>query len=195
MAVNDRKQGFLALNEAVDADYWQKQEIITITALLVNDNDNMNEEKLRKGINEEEVDILPVNTLVLIKFYEDEPYKAIETTSNGLIIGIESTHKYKSNETGEMEEDIQITACAKVLAVGPECKNVKVGEDIFVPKSFCKPIPFRKKGFYLIAEQSVLCRIVPKPRPAKSLQEAEMLDPDIYSKDYIEFKNKENKNV
>ena len=98
----------------------------------------------------------------MVKFYEDNPYRTVETTSSGLIIGIESTKKYKSNETGEMENNEEVIVCAKVIAVGPKCENVQVGEDVFVVKYICNPVPFRKKGYYMVSESNILCRIVKK---------------------------------
>ena len=61
--------------------------------------------KNTENINENEVNIIPCNTGVLIKFYEDNPYRKIEKTQSGLIIGIESTKKYKSTDTGEIENN------------------------------------------------------------------------------------------
>jgi hypothetical protein len=52
-----------------------------------------------KNINTDVVDIVPVNTGVLLQFYDENPYRMIETTETGLIVGIESTKRYKSNET------------------------------------------------------------------------------------------------
>lgn len=118
-------------------------------------------DKNTKDINRNDVTIIPVNTGVLIKPYDENPYRKIETTDSGLIIGIESTKRYKSNETGEYEDNEQLICCGKVLAIGPDCKNVKVGDDVYFPKHISNPIPFRKKGYYLISEQNVFCRIVP----------------------------------
>ena len=118
--------------------------------------------KNTENINENEVEIIPCNTGVLIKFYDDNPYRKIERTQSGLIVGIESTKKYKSNETGEIEQNEEFVACAKVIAVGPKCENVHVGEDIFLIKHIAIPTPFRKQGYYTISEQNILCRIVNK---------------------------------
>lgn len=119
-------------------------------------------ERQFKNINTNDVEIIPCNSGVIFKIYEDNPYKAIETTKSGLIFGVQSTQKYKSNETGEIEENDEYVACAKVIAVGPECKNVKVGEDIFIIKHIAKPLPFRKMGYYEMSEQNILCRIINK---------------------------------
>lgn len=115
-----------------------------------------------ENINTEDVSIVPCNMGVLIKFYEDNPYRVLDTTKSGLIVGMQSTQRYKSNETGEMEENDEFVACAKVIAVGPKCENVKVGEDVFVIKHICNPCPFRKMGYYIISESNILCRIFPK---------------------------------
>ena len=73
-----------------------------------------------KNIKDIKTKIVPCNTNVVLDFYEENPYRAIETTENGLIMGIESTKRYKSNETGEMEDSEEYIACAKVIAVGPD---------------------------------------------------------------------------
>lgn len=118
-----------------------------------------------EDINTEDVSIVPCNMGVLIKFYEDNPYRAmLSTTKSGLIIGAQSTQRYKSNETGEMEENDEFVACAKVIAVGPKCENVKVGEDVFVIKHIANPVPFRKQSMYIISESNILCHLVPRDK-------------------------------
>ena len=119
-------------------------------------------EKQIEGINTSEVEIIPCNVGVIVKPYDENPYRMIEKTEGGLIIGVQSSQKYQSNESGEIEENDEYVTCAKVVAVGPFCKNVKVGEDVYLIKHILKPIPFRKKGYYEIDEQNILCRIVPK---------------------------------
>lgn len=116
--------------------------------------------KQTEGIKNGEFDIIPCNTGVLIKFYDENPYRAIEQTESGFIYGIQSSQKVVTNETGEVEENDEYVACAKVIAVGPKCQNVQVGEDVYVIKGIAQPVPFRKKGYYNISEQNILCRIV-----------------------------------
>ena len=58
-----------------------------------------------EGIKTDDVSIIPCNTGVLIKFYDDNPYRMLETTKSGIFVGMQSTQKYRSNETGEMEEN------------------------------------------------------------------------------------------
>ena len=100
----------------------------------------------------------PCNTNVIIKFYDENPYKYIETTENGLILGIESkTHR--SQETGEIEEHQPGVLWAKVIAIGPSCRNVKEGEDVLVNTYTAVPIPYKNEGYKGITEQNIICRM------------------------------------
>ena len=45
-----------------------------------------------------------------------------------------------------MEDSEEYVDIAKVLAVGPNCKNCQVGEDICVVRHVALPVPFRKKN-------------------------------------------------
>ncbi|MBQ8132519.1 MAG: hypothetical protein IJ193_08520 [Bacilli bacterium] len=119
-------------------------------------------EKQLDGIKEGDFEIIPCNVGVVVKPYDENPYRRIEKTESGLIIGVQSSQKYKSDDSGEIEENDEYVTCAKVIAVGPFCRNVKVGEDVFLIKHILKPIPFRKQGLYEVDEQNILCRIVPK---------------------------------
>ena len=44
-----------------------------------------------QNINTNEVDVVPCNRNVIVEFYRENPYRTIETTSEGLILGVEST--------------------------------------------------------------------------------------------------------
>lgn len=112
-----------------------------------------------KNINTKDVEILPCNSTVVLDFYEDNPYRSVETTENGLILGIGGNNRYKSSSTGEMEDSEEYIACAKVIAVGPGCRNVNVGEDVFAVKHISQPLPYRNKGYRVINEQNIICRI------------------------------------
>jgi len=107
----------------------------------------------------EKLSLTPCNTGVTLKFYDENPYSVARKTTGGIIIGDEGNRRQRSNETGEMEEDIQMVACAKVIAVGPKCENVKVGEDVFCYKGIAQPIPFLQLGYYNISEQNIMCRV------------------------------------
>ena len=114
------------------------------------------------GVDMSEVDIIPVNNNVLIQPSLQNPYRYIETTASGLIVGVESSKTYKSNETGEIEQNKTVIKCGKVLAVGPSCKNVNIGDDVYYTTFSETILPFRKKGWVVVGEQLLICRIIKK---------------------------------
>lgn len=115
-----------------------------------------------KDINTDDVEIIPCNMNVILSFYDENPYRELETTESGLILGLDGNKRYKSNETGEMEDSEEYMAVAKVIAVGPTCKYVNVGDDVIAVKLIAQPIPFRNKGYRAINETNIVCRIVKK---------------------------------
>lgn len=110
----------------------------------------------------DDVEIIPTNANVLVQPYIRNPYRYIETTASGLIVGVESSKTYKSNETGEIEQNNEVIKCGKVLAVGPACKNVNVGDDVYYTTYSEAKLPFRKKGYVIVGEGLLICRIVKK---------------------------------
>ena len=114
------------------------------------------------GIYEGEVDLVPVNANVIVKPYLQNPYRNIETTESGLIVGVESSKTYKSNETGEIERNNEVIKCGSVIAVGPACKNVEVGDDVFYTTYSEVKLPFRKKGYVVMSETLLICKVVKK---------------------------------
>lgn len=116
--------------------------------------------KNTENINTDDVNVMPCGNRILFECYEDNPYRLVERSESGLIIGIESTKKYVSNESGEIENNDEYIVCAKAIEVGPGAKYVQKGDDIFVVKHIAIPVPFRKKGYYIVDEQNVLCRVI-----------------------------------
>lgn len=112
----------------------------------------------------DEVNLNPCNANVLILPYEKNPYREVNITESGLIVGIESSKTYKSNETGEIEQNNEVIRCGKVIARGPACKNVKVGDDVFFTTFSMAPVPFRKKGYVMVGENLLVCRITKKKK-------------------------------
>lgn len=137
-------------------------EVINEFEKMLNDTANTIVDNNMEDVCMDEVEVIPVNNNVLIKPYIKNPYRYIETTSSGLIVGVESSQTYKSNETGEIEQNNQVIRTGKVLAVGPDCKNVNVGDDVFYTTFSMTPIPFRKKGYVIVGEGLLICRIVKK---------------------------------
>ena len=145
---------------------------------MVNDNMNVNDayEQLLNNTAERviennledvymgDVEIVPTNANVLIKPYIRNPYRYIETTESGIIVGMESSKTYKSNETGEVEKNNDIVKCGQVINVGPDCKNVKVGDDVLFTAFDELVLPFRKKGYVMVSETRLICRLIRKDK-------------------------------
>lgn len=139
-----------------------KMEVINEFEQMLNDTARTIVENNMDGVDMSDVEIIPVNTNVLIQPYLQNPYRYIETTASGLIVGVESSKTYKSNETGEIEQNNEVIKCGKVLAVGPACKNVNVGDDVYYTTYSEAKLPFRKKGYVIVSEGLLVCRIVKK---------------------------------
>ena len=137
-------------------------EVINEFEKMLNDTAKTIVENNMDRVDMSEVDVIPVNNNVLIQPYLQNPYRYIETTASGLIVGVESSKTYKSNETGEIEQNNEVVKCGKVLAVGPACKNVNVGDDVYYTTYSEAKLPFRKKGYVIVGEGLLICRIVQK---------------------------------
>ena len=85
--------------------------------------------KTTENINTNEVDILPINTGIIIQFYDDNPYRVLETSKSGIIQGIETSKKHFSNETGEIEKDKVMTM--STVLVDTEGKSYATGSKVF----------------------------------------------------------------
>ena len=119
----------------------------------------MEKDKDCKSYNDKQ--LYPCNSTVIVLPYDKNPYRQpLRETSSGLLIGdFESTATYKSKETGEEESSKRGIWCCKVIAVGPNCKNVNVDDDVYVNFLIAVPVPFGNKGYYALSEQNIICAI------------------------------------
>ena len=101
-------------------------------------------------------EIVPAFSNVLIKPFDSNPFQQIKKVGNLIVDTGGYTPEYKSNDTGEWEEEEQRIKVATVIEVGPECKYVKPGDAVFYQFTAGIPIPFYKQGFYSINEHSIL---------------------------------------
>ena len=93
---------------------------------------------------------------VIFTKYPRNPYRKYKS-STGLILDVDSYHM---NEAGEMEQDDLGVICCNVVSVGPECKYVKEGDDIYVRNIGLAPVPFDFRGYWAVSEQNVICKVV-----------------------------------
>lgn len=114
-------------------------------------------DKLCEDLNE--LEIKAIKDGLLIKPFNENPFQTIKR--EGCIItdlgGMKPT--YKSNETGEFEEEEQFIHVGTVLDAGPTCKWIRDGDIVMWRKVSETPVPFYKQGLLLVNENSIMCVI------------------------------------
>lgn len=105
--------------------------------------------------------IVPIGNRVVVLPYDENPYRVpVHMHTSGLIYGDFGTAAtYKSQETGEQEAAQRGIWCCQVIAIGPDCKSVVEGEDVYINFTMAAPLPFGGKGYYSITENSIICSI------------------------------------
>ena len=97
-------------------------------------------------------EIMPIYNNIMIRPYKENPY-ADQITKSGLRLG---NGEFTNPDSGEDEQmDLKIS-CAEVIEVGPDCKYIKPGDDVYVNNPTIRPVPFMRQGFFLCNEQNVL---------------------------------------
>lgn len=102
----------------------------------------------------EKLEMLPIGSKVVILPYPSNPYK--KTISKGGIL-IDYDGSFKNPDTGEQDKLKQGIQCAKVIEVGPECKIVRPGDDVFYESRACAVIPFFSLGYEILVEGNIFC--------------------------------------
>lgn len=101
------------------------------------------------------LELMPLGNKVIIEMYPRNPYRKI--LNKGIIVDYDGS--FLNPDTGEMDKEKELVACARVIEVGPECKYVQVGDDVYFDTRTVVPIPFMSMGYRLLAEQQVFCVI------------------------------------
>ena len=88
---------------------------------------NKHEDLLKKYHDEmvsdlNQCEIVPAYSNVLIKPFDSNPFQQIKKQGNLIIDTGGYAPEYKSNDSGEWEEERQTIGVATVIEVGPECK-------------------------------------------------------------------------
>lgn len=109
----------------------------------------------QKEINEKlkELEMLPVGNKVLISPYPENPYKKV--IEGNIIVDFDESI-FKNPDTGEWDKNDRLVGCAKVIEVGPDCKWLKAGDDVYYDTRTVYPVPFMSLGYKLTHEPGVL---------------------------------------
>lgn len=112
-------------------------------------------EKLSEDLNG--VEIMPMFNYALIKPFEQNPFQQIKVSKSGIITDLGGyAPQYKSNETGQMEEEQQFIKVGTVVEVGHKCEFLKPGDVVFYTIASECMVPFYKMGFVVVAEQRIM---------------------------------------
>jgi len=118
------------------------------------------EMEMNKGIkSSENKKVSALGYTVIFTKYDRNPYRPYYKSGLLLSPDFEGHEFYRSSETGEMERSEQGVICCHVIAVGPECKYLKEGDDIYIRNVGLAPVPFAGKGYWAVSEQNVICKI------------------------------------
>lgn len=105
--------------------------------------------------NASSLEILPINSYVLVKPYDVNPYNKINVTDTGLAMNT-NEHKLFNSNTGEVDEAEMWERVGSVVEASPSCKYVKPGDDIFYRKLQSIPVSFLGLGLEVVAENQIL---------------------------------------
>ncbi len=97
-------------------------------------------------------EIMPLYNNVILRPYSENPYVSMQS-KDGLLL---TDDQFDSQDSGETEKRDLLIGCAQVIEIGPECKYLQVGDDVFYNTVTVRPVPFQRQGFLLCAEQGIL---------------------------------------
>jgi len=121
-------------------------------------NDNIDKELAKSREIKEKaasLEIMPTSSYVLVRIYDKNPWEEITVTDSGLILPIYNG-EFKSKDTGERDTEDLCIKFAEVIAVGPEVKYLKAGDDIIFRNHTQLPAPFLAQKFWIVGEGNVI---------------------------------------
>jgi hypothetical protein len=105
------------------------------------------------------LEIAPLYEGILIKPFDENPFQHIKKEGNLIVDLGAQKPQYKSNHTGEWEEEESFIHTGLVIEVGPAVKYVKDGDIVMWRKPSETPVPFYKQGFVLVNEHSIMTTV------------------------------------
>lgn len=115
----------------------------------------------------EGLEMLPMGSKVILAAYPKNPYRKI---MDGSII-TDWDGSFLNPDTGEMDKQKELIGCAEVIEVGPECKYLKPGDDVYYDTRTVYPVPFMSLGYILTIEGSILCVLNDKLKQRFNMEE------------------------
>lgn len=103
----------------------------------------------------------PINSFIMIKPFNDNPFNQSTITKSGIILP-EVNKTYTSQETGEVMRADPYTKVARVIEVNPSTKFVHKNDIVFYRVNSAVPLPYFRDGYEVVAETSILAILTPK---------------------------------
>ena len=101
----------------------------------------------------EVLEMLPMMNNIILQPYPVNPYRKV--VEGSLIV--DYTGAFKNPDSGEDDKLQELVGCAKIIEVGPECKYLKPGDDVYYDTRTVYPVPFMSMGYRLTSEPQILC--------------------------------------
>jgi len=102
------------------------------------------------------LEILPMTSYVLVKPFDNNPFQEVKI-EGGIITDLGGmTPEYKSNETGEIEQEKQFIRVGTVIETGYKCEFLKPGDVVFWSIASECMVPFFRQGFVAVAESRII---------------------------------------
>lgn len=139
----DDQQAIKAFNQAVN----DKRDIVKEEI----------DRKLQKGKemleNSQNLEIVPTNSFVLVQPFAENPFEAMKE-ENGIIIPVYDG-KFQNPDTGEEDQEYNLSRQAEVIEVGPNVTYIKPGDVIYYNRHCGVPIPFFGQGIEVVNESQI----------------------------------------
>ena len=103
-----------------------------------------------------ELEIVPINTYILIKPYDMNPYQKINVSEGGIQLNTFDDAKLKNPDSGEEDEQDYFIKVGTVIETSPLSKFVQKGDDVIYKVGTAVPVPFFQLGMVVVSETSIL---------------------------------------
>lgn len=107
--------------------------------------------------NMKDLELKAIGNNIIVKPFKENPFQKITVSKSGIITDLGGlAPEYKSNETGEIEEEESFIIVCEVIDAGPDCKWIQDGDVIFTTRVSLTPVPFFKQGLEYLNENRVM---------------------------------------
>jgi len=149
----DNYKGLILPENALEKEFEKardEKEAAEGRALLL-ELEKQKQEELNSKL--EKLEMLPLGDKVILLPYPVNPYKK---TLQGSII-VDYNGEFLNPDSGEKDKMKELVGCAKVIEIGPTCKYLKAGDDVYYLPNTVFPLPFMSLGYKLTTEPQILC--------------------------------------